>query len=478
MDHRNNKTTTFGVIIGTRGIFNAELAAADRAKLLKVLNSEGFGAVIPDEGETTRGGIETRKDAALCADLFKKRADDIDGIIVALPNFGDELGIIETLRRSGLRVPILVQASKDEISKVDIHSRRDAFCGKISVCNNLYQYGYSFTDTAEHTEDPDSPVFLQDLRRFAAICRTVKGMKNARIGMIGTRPDAFQTVRFSEKILQAYGITVVPVDLSWIFARARGLGDGDVDLAAKVEGIRAYGRIPDRIPREHLLRSARFSVAVERWLDEQECTASAVQCWNSIQLNYGCAACLTMSMLSNALRPSACEVDVTGALSMLALSLAGNRPAALLDWNNNYGNETDKCVNTHCSNFPKDFIADEVEISELDLLGEDLGRENSFGAIKGIVKAGPATFLRLTTDDKRGVIKGYAGEGSFTDDPFAMDGGIAVVQVPRLRELLGYICKNGFEHHVAMTRGQVGSVLEEALGNYLGWDMAVHGKNQ
>ncbi len=465
---------TFGVIVGTRGIFNSELAAADRKKLLKTLDELGMSYIIPGPEETTNGGIETRRDAKVCAELFRRNSEKINGIIVALPNFGDELAVIETIRASGLKVPILVQASRDEVDKVDIRSRRDAFCGKISVCNNLYQYGYRFTDTTEHTVNPDNGLFKQDLERFSAVCRVVGGVRGARIGMIGTRPDAFQTVRFSEKILQSFGITVVPVDLSWIFSRAEQIGSNEPALKERIDRLHGYGCIPDRIPDEHVMRSARLSLAIERWLDENECNASAVQCWNSVQLNYGCATCVTMSMMSEELRPSACEVDITGALSMYVLALASRKPSALLDWNNNFGNEADKCVNTHCSNFPKGFVGNEIEISELDLLGEDLGRDKSFGAVKGKVAPGPSSFLRLSTDDSRGAVKGYVGDAEFTDDAFGMDGGIAVVQVPRLRELLAHICRNGFEHHVAMTRDHVSTVVREALQTYLGWELYVH----
>jgi L-fucose isomerase-like protein len=406
------KTVTFGLIVGTRGIFNSELAAADRKKLLNVLDELGYSYVIPPPEQTTKGGRETRKDALLCAELFRTRASEIDGIIISLPNFGDDLAVVQTLEASKLDVPILVQASPDEISKVDIRSRR----------------------------------------------------------------EAFQTVRFSEKILQANGITVVPVDLSWIFANTGKIGQEDPALLQKVNQLHSYGTIPERIPAEHVMRSARLSLAIESWLEENDCDASAVQCWNSVQLNYGCATCVTMSMLSNSLKPSACEVDITGALSMLVLSLAGETPAALLDWNNNFGDDPDMCVNTHCSNFPKDFVADEIEISELDLLWEDLGRDKSFGAVKGRVKAGPATFIRVSTDDTMGDIKGYVGEGMFTDDAFGMDGGIAVVRVAGLRGLLRHITQNGFEHHVAMTRGHVRSPIEETFSSYLGWDIYFHGK--
>jgi len=63
----------------------------------------------------------------------------------------------------------------DELNKMAPELRRDAFCGKLSVCNNLTQYGIKFSLTSQHTMDPTSPEFLSDLRQFASICRVVKG---------------------------------------------------------------------------------------------------------------------------------------------------------------------------------------------------------------------------------------------------------------------------------------------------------------
>ena len=469
-----DKKICLGVVVGTRDFFNPALCGSARKEVLDCLEALDIASVIAPEEATPHGAVETIAHARLYADLFRENARHIDGILVILPNFGDEIGIVQTLDLAGLNVPVMVQACNDELDKVDVFSRRDAFCGKISVCNNLYQYNIPFTDTTHHTCDIKSDAFRNDLKRFAAICRTVKGLSTARIGAIGARPAAFQTVRFSEKILQSQGITIVPVDLSQIFAAANKLDDKAQEVQEKLAQIKAYGTIPGRIPEEQILRQTKFSVAVNDWMAENECVASAVQCWTSIQDNYGCAACLTMSMMGEDLMPSACEVDVAGTVSMYALLLASGKPPGFLDWNNNYGYEENKCVNTHCSNFPKSFMGEVPEIADLDILGETLGRENCFGAVKGKVAPGPMTYFRISTDDPKGKIKSYLGEGEFTSDPFAMDGGIAVCHVPRLRPLLDHICQNGFEHHVAMVRGHVSQVLEEAVGKYLGWDLFVN----
>ena len=472
---KNKKKLCFVVIIGTRAYFNSALAKDVRKQLLKTIEEQGYDYVILPEDATPTGSssIETREDGIKCAELFRQNRDKIDGIIVSLPNFGFEIGIINAISIADLNVPVLVQACDDENDKVDLDSRRDAFCGKISVCNNLYQYGIPFTDTTLHTYSIYSDLLAKDINRFAAVCRVVNGLRHARIGAIGTRPAGFQTVRASEKILQATGITVVPVDLSEILGAARKIEDTDAELVQKIEEIKKYARVPQQYS-EKLMLQAKFGVAVERWMNANAIDAVAIQCWDSLEQNYGCAACVTMSMLGEKLIPAACEVDIAGAVSMYALTLASQHQSALLDWNNNFAEDRNKCVCTHCGNFPKSFIMNDIELGTLGVLGRTLGKVHTFGAVYGKVKQGDFTFFRISTDDTKGCIKSYLGEGTITDDPYGMDGCIAVTKVDNLQTLMKYICKNGFEHHVAMCRGNVKDILLEAIESYLGWNLYVH----
>ncbi len=468
----NNKQT-FGVIIATRNIFNFKLAVEARRKVLAKLEKMGFGTIILASEETPTGNIEGYADAVKCAALFKKNADVIEGIVVILPNFGDELGVVNTICLSGLRVPVLVQACDDDNDKVDVKSRRDAFCGKLSVCNNLYQYDIKFTDTIYHSYNLESKEFTNDLVKFAGICRVVKGMKGLRVGAIGTRPIGFQTMRVSEKLLQRNGITVIPVDMSEIVVAANKIKDTEQSVTERVKAIQEYGLCAN-VSKDKIARQARFGLAVEEWIAANNINISALQCWESIEKNYGCAACVTMSMMGEKLMPSACEVDVAGTVSMYALALASQAPSALLDWNNNFGEDRNKVVCTHCSNYPKSFFQSEIVIGSLDVLGTVLGSEDTFGAVKGKVAPGNMTYFRISTDDSKGTIKSYLGEGIITNDPYGMDGGIAVCQIPDLQKLMKHMCKNGFEHHVAMVRGNVSDILEEAIGNYLGWEVYKH----
>ena len=463
---------TLAVILGNRDFFPDRLISEARRDLTALFGELDIQPVVLDESDTKLGSVETFQHARRCAELFRAHADRIDGVLVCLPNFGDEKGVADTLRLAALDVPVLVQAYPDDLSQLNVERRRDAFCGKISVCNNLRQYGIPFTLTEEHTVHPLSASFRTDLLRFVAGCKVKKGLKGLRLGAVGARPGNFNTVRYSEKLLEQAGITVVTADFSEILGEANRLADDDARVADKLAGIRAYAR-HGSVPAPKLLLMARLGVALDGWMAANEIQATAIQCWTSLQQNYGVNACTLMSMMSEKLMPSACEVDIAGVLAMYALQLASGTPAALVDWNNNYAGDPDKCVFFHCGNWAKSFLPD-IEISVAPILGSTLGVENTYGALAGRTPAGPMTYARVTTDDREGRIRAYVGEGRFTDDPLHTFGNRAVVEVPGLPRLMRYICKNGFEHHVAMTGAHVAAVLKETFETYLGWETYLH----
>jgi L-fucose isomerase-like protein len=466
------KKMTIAVIFGNRDFFPDELVLEARKDIETLFEKFDVKMIALPEEATKNGSVETWEHSKLCADLFRQHRDEIDGVLVTLPNFGDEKGVVDTINLSGLDVPILVQAYPDDPVNLPLERRRDGFCGKISVCNNLRQYGFKYTLTSNHTSHPLSESFLQDFEKFLGVCRVVKGLRNLRVGAVGARPNAFNTVRFSEKLLQKSGISVKTIDLSELFGNASRLDDEAEIVRNKFQAIIDY--IPTQgIPKERLMRMAKFGASLDEWMQSQDIQATALQCWNSIQLNLGINPCTLMSMMSNELMPSACEVDITGAVSMYALSLATQKPAALVDWNNNYADEKDKCVFFHCGNWAKSFYPD-FEMRNAEILATTLGEENTYGAINGRVQAGPMSFARITTDDMHGVIRSYIGDGEITDDPLETFGSRAVVKVPDLQKLLKHICNNGFEHHAAFTNAYSSEILNEAFSNYMGWEVYHH----
>lgn len=463
---------TLGVIIGNRDFFPDSLVEKARTEIIEVFAKLNLKPILLETTDSKLGGVETFKDAQKCAELFKKHREEIAGVLVLLPNFGDEKGVADTLKLSGLNVPVLIQAYPDDLSKMNVVNRRDSWCGKISVCNNLYQYGIKYSLTSQHVSLPSSPDFQKDLMDFVAVCRVVKGLKNVRIGAIGARPGAFNTVRYSEKILQRSGITVTTFDLSEILGRANKLTADDIIVKQHIESINAYAP-KGKTPNEAMLQIAKLDVVLKQIMEENALDATAIQCWTSLQQNYGCNVCTSMSIMSENMLPSACEVDVTGTLSMYAMQLASGSPSALVDWNNNYADDPEKCVLFHCGNWAKSFLPD-IQISNAPILGTSVGVENTYGALDGRTPAMPLTYGRISTDDPKGIIKAYIGEGELTNDPLTTFGNRAVAQITDLQGLMKYICRNGFEHHVVMNASKTAAILEEALSNYMGWEVYSH----
>ena len=466
------RTMTYGVVVGNRGFFPDHLAKTGREEMITAIEASGDKAIVLTAHESKFGAVETFAEAKRCAELFNQHAAEIDGIIVTLPNFGDERGVADALRLSGLKVPVLIQATPDKSDAMTIATRRDSFCGKMSACNNLMQYGIPYSLTTLHTEAPSSPEFKTDLEWFGAVCRVVKGLKNLRIGSIGARPQAFNTVRYSERILETSGISVIPIDLSEILGRIHKMGDNDDAAQGKLAAIKSYVTTSG-IPEAALLKMSKLGAVIDGWMKETEVAMSAVQCWTALEEYFGVVPCTIMSMMSNDLIPSACEVDVPGTLSMYMLALASGTPSALLDWNNNYGSNPDKCVCFHCSNLPKHFFK-EVKMDFQEIIAGTVGKDNTFGTCVGRVKSGAMSYARYSTDDRRGVIRGYTGPGQFTDDPLFTFGGAGVAEIPKLQKLLKYICREGFEHHVAANFSDVSKSVHEAATRYLGWESYYH----
>lgn len=461
-----------GVVFGNRSFFADELCFDGRRRLLRVLESAGVTPVILPETVGAYGSVQNREQALQCAALFREH--DLQGVIISLPNFGDEKSIVTVLRQAKIDVPVFMHAFNDHLDQLNYENRRDSFCGKISVCNNLRQYGFKYSLTSHHTVDPENPSFQADLQRFVAVCRVVHTLRGARIGLVGVRPADFNTVRFSEKLLERHGISVEPIGLIDVVGRIGQLGEAE-SLQA-VEEIKGY-MSAEAVPAEALAKMAKLLIVLRDWINRNDLHAVAIQCWDALQKYLGINACAVMSILSQAGIPAACESDVAGAVSMLALQAAAGMPSALVDWNNNYGSDPNRFVLFHCGNFPKAIYQCEScrpVVNYPPILASTMGSENTYGSIDGRVKPGRTTFARITTDDLTGTIRAYCAEGLITDDLLATFGSWGVVEVPNLQKLMHYVCENGFEHHVAMTLASVADVLVEALGKYLGWDVYRH----
>ena len=462
--------SSFALFFGNRGFFPSALIAEARETLERRLRGWGFSTLMMDEGATRYGAVETPAEGEKYANFLRVNRGKYDGVILCLPNFGDETGAVSALKDAG--VPILIQAYPDELSKMAPSERRDAFCGKLSIMDVFTQYGVKFTALRPHVVNLTSDAFKAQVDHFDRVCRVVTGMRDIVVGAIGARTTAFKTVRIDELTLQRHGITVETVDLSSVIDRVRTLPDALPAYHEKHAFLRQYTSW-DGVPETALENLAKLGVVLDQIIAEFRLDAFAIRCWTELQAQLGISPCVLLGALNNTDFAAACEVDLGNAISMLALRLASGREAACLDWNNNYAEDEDKCILFHCGPVPAKLLVDSGHIEDHAILATALGEGCGYGCHIGRIAPTEFTFGGLLTADSQ--LKFYLGEGRFTEDAIPDDffGCAGVAHVPRLQDVLLHLGRTGHRHHVSITPNHVLAPIREALGHYLGYQVTV-----
>ena len=465
----NNKVT-FALFFGNRVFFPASLMEAARKELTETLAELGYEFIILDSEATRCGAVETPEEGKIYAKFLDEHKGRYDGIILSLPNFGDETGAVEALKHAG--VPIFIQAYPDELDKMSPDKRRDAFCGKFSIMDVFKQYDIPFTVYKPHTVSPGSVKFAENLDNFARVCRIVGGMKELTVGAIGARTTPFKTVRIDELTLQKYGITMETFDLSEVFSRMRGLNDTNVELQEKREILSNYASWKG-VPEVNFDNIARYGVVLDQMIGEHNLDAVAVRCWIELQQEFGISPCVVLSELNNRGITAACEVDIGSAVTMHALSLASEDAATCLDWNNNYGDDENKCILFHCGPVPAKLMKEKGRVVDHEILKNSVGPGCSYGPSVGRIR--PFAFTYGNSRSVDGRLEFYLGEAAFTEDPVPEDffGCAGVAEFADLQNTLMSIGCLGHRHHVALTPGKVLFPVYEAFVNYLGYNVDI-----
>lgn len=462
--------TTFALFFGNRGFFPASLIAGARAEMASTLNALGHEVLMLDESATRYGAVETPQEGEVFANFLRANRGRFGGVIVSLPNFGDETGAVAALQEAG--VPIFIQAYPDEYAQMGPATRRDSFCGKISIMDVFRQYGVKFTALKPHTVRPGTERFAANIAEFDRVCRVAGGIKGMTVGAIGARTTPFKTVRIDEVALQRHGVTVETFDLSDIFLRMKNVAVDAPAFADKAQALRAAASWAE-VPAHAFENITRLGVVLDALTQEARLDALAIRCWTEIQLQMGISPCVAMGVLNETGLASACEVDLGNAVMMRALHLASYSPVALLDWNNNYGDEDDKCILFHCGPAPAAMMEGQGRVTDHLILQSSVGAGNGFGCNVGRLKAGDFTFGSLMTDEGR--VRAYLGQGRFTTDPVPDNffGVAGVAEIAGLQDVLLHIGVNGHRHHVSITPGSVQTAVTEALAHYLGFDITL-----
>jgi L-fucose isomerase-like protein len=464
------KKTTFALFFGNRDVFPSSLIEGAREELPAALKKMGHEVLMPPAKATRYGAVETTREGQVYAKFLREHQGEFGGVVLSLPNFGDETGAVEALRDAG--VPILVQAYPDELDKMAPEVRRDAFCGKLSVMDVFQQYGVKFTALKPHVVSPSSQRFADNIDYFDRVCRVHSGMKGMVVGAIGARTTAFKTVRFDETTLQKHGITVETLDLADIFARVKSKSKDDEPLKAKAESLKrftSWGDTPDKA----FDNLTKLGVVLDEVVEEFQMDALAIRCWVEMQSELGISPCVLLGEMNNRGVPASCEVDVGNAIAMHALGLGSNETTACLDWNNNYGEEDDKCILFHCGPVPASMMAGNGRVTDHGILSSVLGPGHAYGCNVGRISPGDFTFSSLLTDT--GKVRFYLGEGEFTGDTIPQEffGCAGVARISRLQDVLLHIGKVGHRHHVSVTPGLHIEPIREALEDYLDCEVAL-----
>ena len=461
-----NKKITFALFFGNRGFFPGELIADARKELSKAVNDAGYDFIMTDEDSTRYGAVETIQEGKTYAEFLENNKGKYQGIILCLPNFGDENGAMEALQNCG--VPILVEAYCDETGKMDFAHRRDALCGKIAMCNVLRQHQLPYTLFQPFTCNPAEPEFAGHIEKFAAICRVVNGMKRFNIGAIGARTTAFKTVRFDEIAMQKVGINVETIDLSEIFSRM-----GKVTQERVKDKVVDYLAITDfgKFPFHKLETIAKIGIVIDDLIKEYDLQGIALRCWNEFEMTFGVAPCLVLCELNERGIAASCELDVNNTVMTRAITLASAHPSMLLDVNNNYGSDPDKCILFHCGPVPISMAKGKGTTIEHLMFKKSFGEGSGVGVNKVEIATGHVTFGSLRTED--GKLCAFVSEGDLTDDVIeeGFFGSGIVMKKENIQNLLEYMGYNGYRHHVCLTKGGVSEAVNEALGKYLGYNI-------
>ena len=454
------------VLVANRGFFPSSVIASAREEMKMAVEKAGAEVLMLPETATKYGAVESYQDGVIFNKFLKEHAGEFDGIVLCLPNFGDENGIIAAIK--GFDLPILLQAYPDEIGKMDFSSRRDAFCGKLGLGSVLKQIGVKYTSGLPFVMHPLSDEFNKEISKFIGICRVVKGMKNLRVGVFGARTTAFKSVRYDEIAMAKHGIDTESLDFSQLMEYYNEVKDDNPEINVWKEKLKETGSY-DKAPSYALTNLAKLAITFDRIIKEFDLSVVAIRCWSELQHLLKITPCAVMGLFNESGLPIVCETDASNAILMAALGYASNSPTGCLDINNNYGTDENKCILFHCGPLPKSLMREKGEVQEHKMFTKTQGENCSWGVNVTKIKPGDITIAGCRTEN--GEIQYFSFDAKITEDTVdeGFFGTYGVLEKENLQSKLGILLENGFRHHALITNGHHYEIVKEALNKYLGY---------
>lgn len=454
------------LLVANRGFFPSSVIESAYEEMRQAAAKANVELLEIEKDRVKYGAVETTQEGMIYHDFLQEHHGEYDGVIISLPNFGDENGIKAALR--DVNVPVLLQAYPDEIGKMDFANRRDAFCGKLGLCAVFKQMGFKFTSGKPFVMHPLSAAFERELKEFVAVCRIVKRMRYMRLGVFGARTTAFKSVRYDEGAMEKLGCDVESFDMTMVMEKYDEMS-ADCEQAKHFRSLLIASGDYSDAPEYALDNLSRFGATMKAIIDEQKLDAIAIRCWSELQHLLHIAPCALLGIFNSMSIPAACETDASNALAMMALNAASDLPVGCLDINNNYGEDENKAVLFHCGPLPVELMIRPGHIEEHKMFTKTQGENCSWGVNVGHIKPGVITISGARTEN--GEVHYFVERAEITDDPIeeGFFGTPGVVKMENLQDKLFSMQNEGFRHHAIITPGDHVREVEEALSKYLGY---------
>ncbi len=448
-----------GFVPAHRVPFDEKWAVDMRRRCLDVMASiPDVEFVVPDETLTQGGVVRNDSDADKVTELFRR--EGVQGIVIGAMTFGDEVAAVAVAQNlPGL--PVLLFGTKEGDFLPDGGRRSDAFCGTLSLSSGLYRRHIPFAFAG--ILFPEEPIFTEELNRFASTCNTVTHFLGARVALVGPRPERFETCACDEvAMIENFRQRLVPVALPAVFHAARALADDDPDVQAIAGDIRG-DLDTSQVADASVLRLAKLERALVNLAQAKGVTAMGMQCWDTIQADYGVTPCLAMARLTEQGIMTACEVDVYGALTMLAQYEASRRTTVphFIDWTIQHQELENVFFAWHCGNAPTCLSAPgcRVRMREHSILSGGFTGTAAEGTAEFQVKGGTVTLSRLVEYDNQ--FKMLITKGEVVPDDRDLRGSWSWVRVDDLESLYRTLVTEGFIHHASMIHGDYTAELAQ-----------------
>lgn len=453
------KPLKIGFIPAHREPFDEEWAAKMRRRCLDVFSHYPLiDIIVPDERLTKGGCVRDDNEAEKVVALFKEK--DIDGVIIGTMTFGDEVSALAVA--SAFRdKPILLFGTKEGPFTADGNRRSDSFCGTLSISSGLHRRQIPFIFGG--IVFPEEKNFKNIIADFSRICAIARGFIGARIGLVGPRPERFETCIFSEdQLMRKFQQRVVPIDLADIMGRADAQKDSPA-IKKIIKNIKDQSDASS-INAETIQKIVGLEDALEQFAVEKGLSVLGIQCWTAMQSVYGLSPCYAMGRLTDKGIMTACEVDIYGALTMLMqyLALLGETVPHFIDWTIKHQNKENIFLAWHCGNGPPSLVCNpgNISLKYHSILGPSLGINCSMGTGEFQLKPGVVTLSRLQEHD--GKFKMLIARGKIIPSQQKLRGSWSWVEVPDLDVLYATLVKQGFTHHASLIHGDCCQALESA----------------